>query len=260
MTSSVSFLTVCGLEVLDFRTCEQPTRLCLITCLKGHILHVAFAIFPLNRVLLLHKDIAEEPPEEDLNKLNLSGGMAGTTVDKLVQHAMRNGGTERRQARLEEGENVKANLLSTGRITSGLMCSNAVHSLSDPSLLAAFRAREATRRENAEKERRKERRVKRERIAAMAELRGRKPAMVNWSLKECAIFLQYKKQDTDAKMPTKVADRRKRCQEITHRPSPCCSPHASDDEDEENSGDNIVFDTSSIAQDNIIDEAVIQSI
>jgi hypothetical protein len=90
----------------------------------------------------------------------------------------------------------------------------------------------------------------------MAELRGRKPAMDAWNLKECSVFLQYKKEDTDAKMPTKVADRRKRCQEITHRPSPCCSPHASDDEDEENSAaGNIVFDTSSVTPDNIIDEA-----
>jgi hypothetical protein len=37
-----------------------------------------------------------------------------------------------------DATNVTANLTNEGRITSGLVCSNGVHSLSYPALLAAY--------------------------------------------------------------------------------------------------------------------------
>ena len=94
--------------------------------------------------------------------------------------------------------------------------------------------------------------MQRERITAVAKVFMKNPDMATWTSKECGTFLQYKKRDEDAKMPSKIADRRKRCQEIAHRTSPCCSPHASDDEDEE--------DTAGISQNEIIDDPAIQSI
>ena len=57
--------------------------------------------------------------------------------------------------------------------------------------------------------------------------------MSTWNLKECSTFLQYKKKDGDAAMPPKVVDRRKRCEDVKSRASPCCSPHASDDEEDD---------------------------
>ncbi len=100
----------------------------------------------------------------------------------------------------------------------------------------AFRNRKATREETAETERRKERRLQRERIKAVTKLRSQKPDISTWNLKDCSAFLQYKKLDGDTAMPSKVVERRQRCQSIVGRPSPCCSPHVSDDDEDDTGG------------------------
>ena len=70
-------------------------------------------------------------------------------------------------------------------------------------------------------------------IDAVTALRRMKPNMGTWNIKECGTYIEYKKVDTHTAMPSKVADRRRRCLEVMYRQSSSCSPHASDDEDEE---------------------------
>ena len=47
------------------------------------------------------------------------------------------------------------------------------------------------------------------------------------------MYLQYKKQSNkDPAMPKELEERRARCMEWMHHPSPTASPHASDEENE----------------------------
>ena len=51
---------------------------------------------------------------------------------------------------------------------------------------------------------------------------------------ECGLYLQYKKQSNkDPAMPKELLERRRRCVEWISRPSPTCSPRASDNEEDE---------------------------
>ena len=59
---------------------------------------------------------------------------------------------------------------------------------------------------------------------------------------ECGSYLQYKKQAKDPGMPKDVVQRRKRCVEWMGRPSPPFSPHASDDELEDDVMDAAAMD------------------
>ena len=64
----------------------------------------------------------------------------------------------------------------------------------------------------------------------------------NFTMPECGIYLQYKKQSKkDPTMPKDLAKRRARCLEWMDRSSPIASPDASDDEGEpkEDEGDDM---------------------
>ena len=66
--------------------------------------------------------------------------------------------------------------------------------------------------------------------------------IANWNTKDCKLFIQYKKVEGDAAMPTRIDDLRVRCQLIAQRPSPIPSPHSSDDEgDSDDSPDDAPF-------------------
>jgi len=51
-----------------------------------------------------------------------------------------------------------------------------------------------------------------------------------WNVRECKIFLQYKKVEGDSSMPTKIDDLRVHCELISHCQLPIPSLHSSDDE------------------------------
>lgn len=134
---------------------------------------------------------------------------------------------------LEQGKTIEETLTKAKRLTSGLMVANGVHLLNAPELVAANQNRLAAKEATAKTKWHKDRRLQRERINAAAELRERKPDISTWSLKDCGVYLQYKKLDSDKAMPAKVLERQQRCQSIAGCPSPSCLPHASDDDDED---------------------------
>ena len=75
---------------------------------------------PPNRKLLDHPDLVgqeqyngeeqESVKQVDYRTINTETGFAGTCIDKIISHQMRNGGIENRQKRLEEGTDIGNNL------------------------------------------------------------------------------------------------------------------------------------------------------
>lgn len=63
--------------------------------------------------------------------------------------------------------------------------------------------------------------------------RGEQNGFHGWTTEQLRAYVQYKKVDADAAMPTTVAPLRVRCLEIMGRLSPSVSPHVSDNEEEE---------------------------
>ena len=194
----------------------------------------------------------------NVEEFHVETGMAGTIVDRLVQYSIRNGGIVRRQHALEEDRSLEETFTQAKRLTAGLLVANGVHSLNAHPLQAAYQTRKEMRLEAAEKEKRKERCILRKKIDSVRELRRVKPNMNTWNLKDCGTFIQYKKLDTDKAMPSKVVDRRQRCLEVMYRPSPCCSPHESDNEDEDAADENLPLEENT--NNNIAPEEVFQSV
>ena len=52
---------------------------------------------------------------------------------------------------------------------------------------------------------------------------------------ECAVYLQYKKQDKDPGMPKALGEKRLRCREWMHRTPPSSPTHSEDEGDEQDS-------------------------
>lgn len=144
---------------------------------------------PLNRALLLHPDIAKTDPslaqqpqvspetEIDMDAENFSKGSSETVMDRMVRHVMRNGGTERRQIALAEGQSIQDSFNNVKRITSGVMVSKGMHSLRDPCLLTAMEQKDAVKAAAAKAARRKERLVQGEMITAVTKIFMKNPDM-----------------------------------------------------------------------------------
>ena len=58
--------------------------------------------------------------------INTENGFAGTCIDKIFRHRMRNGGIEACQKRLEEGADIGKNLMETRKVTAGVIVSNGM--------------------------------------------------------------------------------------------------------------------------------------
>ena len=101
---------------------------------------------PTNRKLLDHLDLVvqeqyngeeqESVKQVDYRSINTETGFAGTCIDKIISHQMRNGGIEARQKRLEEGAYIGKNLKEARKVTAGVLVSNGIHSLNYPTLVA----------------------------------------------------------------------------------------------------------------------------
>lgn len=140
-------------------------------------------------------------------------------VLEVIQHRLRNGGIERRQERLEQGNDV-------------------IHCLNDPRVLGAINLNQAEVNEEQRKKARRARGTMRARIDTIANIRqskgrGEQNGFHGWTTEQLRAYVQYKKVDADAAMPTTVAPLRVRCLEIMGRLSPSVSPHVSDNEEEE---------------------------
>ena len=104
---------------------------------------------PPNRKLLDHSDLVGQEQKNceeqqsvekvDYRTLNRENGFAGTCIDKIISHQMRNGGIEAHQKRLEESADIGNNLMEAGKGTTGVLVSNGIHSLNDPALVAHIR-------------------------------------------------------------------------------------------------------------------------
>ena len=170
--------------------------------------------------------------------LNLDEGFSTVVLDRIIQHRLRNGGTERRKERLQEGNAAAAALAEAKKITAGIMVGVGIHSLNNAAFLAAILAVMDRKAEKLRKEAQKARREMRARIEKVVKIRetkgrGEEQGFSSWTADNCKDYLQYKKDKTDPAMPTRVALLRARCQVIMGRASPIVSPHASDDEAEE---------------------------
>ncbi len=117
-------------------------------------------------------------------------------------------------------------------VANGEYCVNRMHDLitkRDSDCLEKERARACKAQDKLNKQ-----------IAAVEKIRSEKGDNIQtWNAKECKCFLQYKKLEGDAAMPTKVDELRAHCQLIAHHQSPIPSPHSSNDkEDTEDAPEN----------------------
>ena len=104
---------------------------------------------PPNCKLLEHLDIVgqeqyngeeqQSVEQVDYQTINTENGFAGTCIDKIISHRMRNGGIEARQKILEEGTDIVNNLMEAGKFTAGVLVLNGIHPLKDPALVAHIR-------------------------------------------------------------------------------------------------------------------------
>jgi hypothetical protein len=107
---------------------------------------------PPNRKLLSHPEI-KSPDSSTTNRTDSSSttltpadvnggdGLSATTLDRLLQAHVRNGGREKRRQKLDEGQTIQDALENGRRLTAGFLCANGVHSLGDPSLLVGVKLR-----------------------------------------------------------------------------------------------------------------------
>jgi hypothetical protein len=205
---------------------------------------------PANRKLLSHPDLlpddvptneqeqqpsssSSEPTDPDFNP---EDGQHTTVLDRMLQRRARNGGTEARHGRLQEGNNAVASLEEAKRLTSSIMIGNGIHSLNNPGVQTKVNKQKATKLAAELEDLRKKRvellsKIKKVKENREAKGRGELNEFANWDARQCRDYLQYKRRkDTDPAMPKNVGPLRKRCQEVSGRVSPMASPHPSDDE------------------------------
>jgi hypothetical protein len=171
----------------------------------------------------------------DPSTLNFDDGYSTTVIDRIMQYQARNGGIERRQGRLNEGDSALKSLQEAKRITSGLLVGNGIHSLNNPMVQARVQEKHQAVLDGHAAAIRKQRRELLGRIEKVRKNRekkgrGENNGFLNWTPRECRDYLQYKKRDADTAMPKIVGALRGRCKEVMERGSPIASPHASDDE------------------------------
>lgn len=131
-----------------------------------------------------------------------------------------------------------ANLRTAKQITAGILVGQGIHCLNDPRVLGAINLNQAEVNEEQRKKARRARGTMRARIDTIANIRqskgrGEQNGFHGWTTEQLRAYVQYKKVDADAAMPTTVAPLRVRCLEIMGRLSPSVSPHVSDNEEEE---------------------------
>jgi hypothetical protein len=191
--------------------------------------------FPANRNVLLHKDIKKTVQVEEKAPLNLNTteGMSGIAMSKILQAHARNGGVERHQKALKDGKKLSEIIDKGKRMTSGIMVGHGSHSCNERSVYTSMVNKKSKDDKTIEKAKKKDRKEKLIRKKAVQELRSKKPRIDTWNNKECSLFIQYKKKRGDPAKPKSILDLRSRCHEIHRQPSPICSPHASDDEDDD---------------------------
>jgi hypothetical protein len=211
---------------------------------------------PPNRKLLTHKELIQDVPKETpapTNQphqeqvlttnastsdpdLNSGEGFSSDTLGRLLQTHARNGGIERHQQRLRDGNNVRKSLEEAKRMTSGILVGNGIHSLNNPGLLTKIGQQEKKTLEKQLDDARKKRGGLLGRIRKVQLIRDEKgpgteaAGFLTWSARQCRDYLQYKRLDTDGAMPKNVGPLRLRCLEVMGRTSPTASPHPSDDE------------------------------
>ena len=202
---------------------------------------------PPNRRLLDHPDLVGQDQyngeeqksvkQVDYWTINTETRFAGTCIDKMISHQMRNGGIEAHQKRLEESADIGNNLMEAGKGTTGVLVSNGIHSLNDPALVAHIRDKKRVEEEAGKEKANMDRNCLQDLISKVAQTRtkrgrGEDDAFAKWTTTELSTYLQYKKLPEYGAMPTWVADKRNRCRSIMERKSQNVSPHASDYEGE----------------------------
>jgi hypothetical protein len=209
---------------------------------------------PPNRKLQSHPELLPEsqtnqtnttnsdPSSLDPSAMNFEDGFSTVVMDRICQHVMRNGGVERRQQRLQEGNDVTTALKEAKKITAGVIVGQGIHSLNNPSVLQAINARAQVSREKLHNSIRKTRNEMRKRIEKVRMIReskgrGEESRFLSWTADDCKDYLQFKKEKEDKGMPTRVAPLRESCCRIMGRISPTVSPHASDDEADDEAAD-----------------------
>jgi hypothetical protein len=207
--------------------------------------------FPLNRNLLLHKEIrisenmsTTQDNEQNNNQndnqndnlplaLNTTTGKSGACFQKLIQHCIRHGGIERNQENLRNGESIQETFQKAKRISSSVMIRRSIHEVNNIDVVNMIQGNRDKIKEAERKTLRKRRLEILNRIGLVTTLRLTKPEMKDWNAKECRDYIQYKKRSGDPKMPTSLPLLQQRCAVIDGRSSPDCSVHESDDEEED---------------------------
>ena len=158
---------------------------------------------------------------------------------------MQNGGIEARQKRLEEVIDIVKNLKEARKVTAGVLVSNGIHSLNDPSPVAHIFDKKRFEEEAGKDKATTDRNCLQDLISKVAQTRtkrgrGEDDVFVKWTTTELSTYLKYKKLPEHGAMPTKVSDKRSRCRSIMEIKPPNVSPRTSDDvgdDDHDDEGD-----------------------
>jgi hypothetical protein len=222
---------------------------------------------PLNRNLLLHKEIKISDTSESTNTgnneiddnnstlpfaLNSTTGKSGQCFQALVQHCLRHGGIERNQENLRNGESIQETFQKAKRLSSAVMIRRQIHEVNDTNVVDMIKGNRDKVKEAEKKALRKRRLEILRRIATITKLRLTKPSMADWNMKDCREYIGYKKRNADGKMPGSLTLLRQRCAVIDGRSSPDCSVHESDDDDfDDHQYNDAEYITSAAAEDEI---------
>jgi len=165
--------------------------------------------------------------------------MAGDCLDRLITKRARNSAAKRAaNERKRKGDTVVENLKEAKRLSSGVLARHGIHSLNDPRFLEAYNDKRKKVIEKADQAANAKRERVQKKIQGVMALRAKygdekTHQFANFTLTECGTYLQYKKTSSkDPGMPKDLIERRSRCLEWMHRPSPTASPNGSDDEGE----------------------------
>lgn len=227
--------------------------------------------FPPNRMLLDHPSLSEEgrstpsadsasansasansastPTNSSVVQLNLNEGTSASILDTLLDHRMKADGAKKAaEERKRKGEKIADNLRKAKKLSSGVLIPNGIYSLDDERFLEVYneKRQEATQKKekSASDKRGKIKKLIRG-VKALREQHGHESThrFEPFGKDQCGVYLQYKKKSAkDPGMPKDVKERRQRCLEWMGRQSPTISPHASDDE-----GDDNPFDPAAVA-------------
>lgn len=178
------------------------------------------------------QDLAKEPECNNsptkalLDSVFLTKGKCATIVDKLVRHADRAEGIERRYEARRNGQSVENRFKGSKKLTSGIMIKNGVHSVNDREFLELIQERTKQRELEITRKHSKEKRrigLLKDKVKQARAKKG--TGFDNWSKEELKSFIQYKKRKTgDPAMPKSMPDLQERARDWLDRPSPNASP------------------------------------